>query len=72
MKRLFILLAIVVQCSMFNVERSMAYNKVRLVITDGITDLQLKQQMQKAETTAPADSSAQLRTLFFSNKMPPH
>ena len=48
MKRLFLLLAIVVQCSMFNVERSMAYNKVRLVITDGITDLQLKQQMQKA------------------------
>lgn len=48
MKRLFILLAIVIQCSMFNVERSMAYNKVRLVINDGITDLQLKQQIQKA------------------------
>lgn len=47
MKKL-LLLALLLQWSMLNGQYSMAYNKVRLVITDGISDLQLKQQMQHA------------------------
>ena len=43
MKKL-LLLAFIVQCS----TAVLAYNKVRLVINDGISDLQLRQQMQKA------------------------
>ena len=47
MKKL-LLLALLLQWSVFNGQYSMAYNKVRLVINDGISDLQLKQQMQHA------------------------
>lgn len=47
MKKL-LLLALLLQWSMFNGQYAMAYNKVRLVITDGISDPQLRQQMQHA------------------------
>ena len=47
MKKL-LLLALLLQWSMFNGQYAMAYNKVRLVINDGISDPQLRQQMQHA------------------------
>ena len=47
MKKL-LLLALMLQWSMFNGQCLLAYNKVQLVINDGISDLQLKQRMQKA------------------------
>ena len=50
MKKL-LLLALMLQWSVFNGQCLLAYNHVRLVINDGITDLQLRQQMQKAVST---------------------
>ena len=41
-----LLLAFVLQCSMFNIQWSMAYNQVRLVINDGTSNQQLKQQIE--------------------------
>lgn len=47
MKKL-LLLALMLQWSMINGQCLLAYNKVRLVINDGISDLHLRQQMQKS------------------------
>ena len=42
-----LLLAFVLLCSMFNIQWSMAYNQVRLVIKEGISNQQLKQQIER-------------------------
>lgn len=47
MKKL-LLFALVLQWSMFNGQWAMAYNDVRLVINDGISNPRLKQQMEQA------------------------
>ena len=42
-----LLWAFVLQCSMLNIQWSMAYNQVRLVINEGTSNQQLKQQIER-------------------------
>lgn len=42
-----LLWALILLCSMFNIQWSMAYNQVRLVITDGTINQQLKLQIER-------------------------